>query len=349
MRMMATDLFQGTVLLCFFINHRESEARSRLEIDDLDSPTNNKMPFDTYPTFPLYMTGATILATTIYFIYQFWKQNKEPKKPKLLENPKEKYSVALIEREEISHDTRRFRFGLPSNDHVLGLPIGQHVYMSTTYQGKYISRSYTPVSSDDDRGYVDFVIKIYFANVHPKFPDGGKLTQFLERMKIGDKINLAGPNGNLIYKGLGKFSIKEGYGSPFVNRSFKKIGMIAGGTGITPMLQIIRHVFKDPKDKLSIWLLYANQTEKDILLRKELEEVQEMNSDRFKLWYTLDRPGEGWNYSTGFINDEMISKHLPEPGKDTLILMCGPPPMIKHACMPNLDKLGHLKQNCFAY
>lgn len=294
------------------------------------------------------MTGGVILATAIYFLYQFWKRNNSSHL-KLLENSKEKYSVALTEREEISHDTRRFRFSLPSPDHILGLPIGQHVYMSTTLNGKYISRSYTPITSDDDFGYVDFVIKVYFANVHPKFPEGGKLTQFLENMKIGDTINIAGPNGNLIYHGCGKFNIKSGYGQPFISKNYAKVGMIAGGTGITPMLQIIRHVFKDPNDNLMIWLLYANQTEKDILLRKELEEVRDENPERFHLWYTLDRPSDGWQYSTGFINDEMISKHFPPPNNDTIILMCGPPPMIKHACIPNLDKLGYSAEHRFAY
>ena len=72
--------------------------------------------------------------------------------------------------------------------------------------------------------------------------------------------------------------------------------MIAGGTGITPMLQIIRQVFKDENDGTELWLLYANQTENDILLRKELEEVRDAHSERFKLWYTLDRPSEGWQY-----------------------------------------------------
>ena len=72
--------------------------------------------------------------------------------------------------------------------------------------------------------------------------------------------------------------------------------MIAGGTGITPMLQIIRQVFKDENDGTQIWLLYANQTESDILLRKELEEVRDAHSERFNLWYTIDRPTEGWQY-----------------------------------------------------
>lgn len=51
--------------------------------------------------------------------------------------------------------------------------------------GKIVVRPYTPVSSDDDKGYVDLMVKIYFKNVHPKFPNGGKMTQYLEKMEIG--------------------------------------------------------------------------------------------------------------------------------------------------------------------
>ena len=79
----------------------------------------------------------------------------------------------LIEVEDISHDVKRFRFGLQSPKQRLGLPIGQHI--SFKYKGeddKEVQRSYTPTSSDDDLGYVDFVVKIYYKNVHPKFPEG---------------------------------------------------------------------------------------------------------------------------------------------------------------------------------
>ena len=66
-----------------------------------------------------------------------------------------------------------------------------------------------------------------------------------------------------------------------------------GGTGITPMLQLIRQVFRDKNDRTCLSLLFANQTEEDILLREELEEVQKEYPERFKLWYTVDRPTEG--------------------------------------------------------
>ena len=56
-----------------------------------------------------------------------------------------------------------------------------------------------------------------------------------------------------------------------------------------------------------------------------------------------------WEYSTGFINDEMIRERLPAPGPETLILMCGPPPMIKFACLPNLEKLQYTEKMYVAF
>jgi cytochrome-b5 reductase len=137
------------------------------------------------------------------------KKKVAASKLKTLIDPNEKYLLPLIEREEISHDTRRFRFGLPSSQHVLGLPIGQHIHLSATINGELVIRSYTPVSSDDDKGYVDLVVKVYKKNVHPKFPDGGKLSQHLDSMKIGDTVAFRGPSGRLQYLGNGKFSIKK--------------------------------------------------------------------------------------------------------------------------------------------
>lgn len=57
----------------------------------------------------------------------------------------------------------------------------------------------------------------------------------------------------------------------------------------------------------------------------------------------------GWQFSTGFINDQMISQHLYPADKDTIVLMCGPPPMINLACQPALDKLEYHPDQRFAY
>ncbi|VFV38844.1 nadh-cytochrome b5 reductase 2-like [Lynx pardinus] len=210
-----------------------------------------------------------------------------------LQDSETKYPLPLIEKEQISHNTRRFRFGLPSLDHVLGLPVGNYIHLLARIDGALVVRAYTPVSSDDDQGFVDLIIKVYFKNVHPNYPEGGKMTQYLENMKIGDTVLFRGPTGRLFYHEPGKFSIKPYKTSDPEEKVVSHLGMIAGGTGITPMLQLIRHITKNPDDRTRMSLIFANQTEEDILVRKELEEVARTHPEQFSLWYTLDRPPVG--------------------------------------------------------
>ncbi|CAH2237210.1 NADH-cytochrome b5 reductase 3 isoform X2 [Pararge aegeria] len=296
--------------------------------------------------------GAVVILTSVLAHLVWGKKTKTLRKSKpliTLVDSNVKYPLPLTEREEISHDTRRFRLGLPTPEHVLGLPIGQHIHLSVKIDDDLIIRAYTPVSSDEEKGYVDLVVKVYFKNVHPKFPEGGKMSQYLENMKLGDTIDVRGPSGRLQYVNNGAFLIKKLRKDPPVKITTKKLNMIAGGTGITPMLQLVRHICTDPSDKTELSLLFANQTEQDILVRPELEKYQREHPEQFKLWYTIDRATEGWPYSTGFINDEMIKNHLFPPGDDVIVLMCGPPPMINFACNPALDKLGYAENLRFAY
>lgn len=197
---------------------------------------------------------AIVLATTLLLVLS---GALKPRKSALvtLQPPAEEGGnpptvlLPLTEKEALSHDTRRFRFALPSEKHVLGLPVGQHISLRfTDADGKLVMRSYTPVSSDDALGYVDLVVKVYFKNVHPKFPDGGKMSQHLESLQIGDTIEVSGPKGKLSYMGKGEIHIKHRVRDPAPEiRVAKKIAMIAGGTGITPMLQIIRRALQNPE------------------------------------------------------------------------------------------------------
>ncbi|CAH0474076.1 unnamed protein product [Peronospora belbahrii] len=260
--------------------------------------------------------------------------------------------LPLIEKEILSHDTRRFRFALPSPVHILGLPVGQHLSLRYTEEetGKVIIRSYTPVTSDDTKGYVDLIIKVYFKNVHPKFPDGGKMSQYLDQMTIGQTIEISGPKGKLTYMGKGELHIKHRIRDPVPEiRKSLKIGMIAGGTGITPMLQIIRRALQDPEDKTEFSLLLANQTPDDILCRQEIETMAIKHEKNIKYWYTVDRADKTWKYATGFVTAEMIKKYLPAPASDVQILMCGPPPMLKFAVLPALEELGFTPDQYFSF
>lgn len=65
-----------------------------------------------------------------------------------------------MEKKQISENTAQYRFRLPNANGVLGLPIGQHISVQAECNGKMVQRSYTPVSSDDDRGFFDLMIKV---------------------------------------------------------------------------------------------------------------------------------------------------------------------------------------------
>lgn len=277
--------------------------------------------------------GGFCLALAAYVLFKKFKVSKFLKSD-------QKLSVTLIEKEHLTHDTRRFRFALPEN-HVLGLPIGKYIFVSATIDGKLVSRPYTPVTSDDDVGYFDCVIKVYFP------PKGGVMTQHLESLKLGDSVDIRGPIGRIEYTGNGAFLVSSSTAGS-VTKTASHIGMICGGSGITPCLQVIRDILKKPTDNTQISLLFANQTEEDILLRKELESCAAQHAN-FKFWYTVDRaPSSGWKYSTGFISEEMIREHMPS-GKDCLYLLCGPAPMIKFACLPNLEKCGVVEDRILTF
>ena len=188
------------------------------------------------------LVGVGVVAASALIAKMLLDMKK--KKKVTLVDPNVKYALELIKKEELSHDTRLFRFALPSDEHCLGLPIGQHIYLSARINGSLVVRPYTPTSSDEDLGHMDLVVKIYPANVHPKFPDGGKMTQYLESLNIGDTIDVRGPSGHLVYRGKGAFDIKEDKKGPVKETKVKNVSMIAGGTGITPMLQLVRAVFR---------------------------------------------------------------------------------------------------------
>jgi len=227
-----------------------------------------------------------------------------------------------------------------------------HIIFVAQIDGKPVFRPYSPVSDDDSIGYVDVVIKVYKKGIHPNFPDGGKMSQHLESLAIGDTMTMKGPVGRYIYKGLGEFHIKKDFNAPtFDNhKTYKHVGMLAGGTGITPMLQLAQAVLKNPKDTTSLSLLFSNHTEDDILCREELDALAGKYPTRFKVWYTVTNlskpPSAQWKYSKGRVDAAMIKEHMPAPSPgQVFILLCGPVGFCKDACHPALDTLGYSKED----
>jgi len=257
-------------------------------------------------------------------------------------NPKKKRPFKLQGKTVLSHDSIMLDFALPTPEHVLGLPTGKHMFLSNEINGEVVMRRYTPISSNYDVGQVKFVIKAY--RPCERFPNGGKFSQHLDSLKIGDTVDFRGPVGEFDYFANGKYTIdgEEHFSSKF--------NMIAGGTGITPVMQIAAEILRHPEDKTQISLIFACREENDLLMRSTLDQWAKVFPDKFKVHYILsDRWPENWKYSTGFVDKALFEKELYPAASDVRNLMCGPPIMLDRGCTPNLLALGHKKDKIFAF
>jgi cytochrome-b5 reductase len=181
-----------------------------------------------------------------------------------------------------------YRFALPTPSSILGLPIGQHISIGAFLpqadgSSKEIVRSYTPISGDHQPGHFDLLIKSY---------PTGNISKYMAGLQVGQSIRVKGPKGAFVY-------------TPNMVRHF---GMIAGGTGITPMLQVVRAIIRGRAagDNTEVDLIFANVTPQDILLKEDLDELAEQDS-RFRIHYVLDNPPEGWTGGKGYVTGEMIT------------------------------------------
>jgi len=257
-------------------------------------------------------------------------------------NPKKKTPFKLQAKTVLSHDSFLLDFALQSPEHILGLPTGKHMFLSATINGELVMRRYTPISSNYDAGCVKFVIKAY--PPCDRFPTGGKMSQHLDALKIGDFLDFRGPVGEFDYISNGKYLID----GEECNSS--RFNMVAGGTGITPVMQIAAEILRHPDDKTQIALVFACREENDLLMRSTLDEWAEKFPDKFKVEYILsDKWAADWKYSTGFVNKDLFQEHFYPAADDVRNLMCGPPIMLDRGCTPNLIALGHHKESIFAF
>ncbi|KAJ2926667.1 hypothetical protein H1R20_g10437, partial [Candolleomyces eurysporus] len=253
-------------------------------------------------------------------------------KPGVFLHPKKWKPSPLVSVKEVSKDSKIFRFALEGDDQALGLPTGQHVYVrlkrkvaksgKKVSEGELVQRAYTPLSRQHEKGFIDMLVKIYYPT--PDFPTGGKMTLGFAELEEGDAVELKGPIGHFTWQGDGKALI---HGTTTVVR---EVGMVCAGSGITPILQVLRGIFEDPSDTTTkAWVLDINRDFDDILCREELDSLATRYPSRLSLRYSLtgkNIPGD-WSHSVGRVNVDMLTTHLPGPSKEGVVCLCGPPPM----------------------
>jgi nitrate reductase (NAD(P)H) len=221
----------------------------------------------------------------------------------------------------VSWDSRIFTYRLDHPSQKLGLPVGQHLMVRLTdpETKERIIRSYTPISEINDQGYMEMLVKVYFEKDGVK---GGKMSQAMEALKIGNFIEMKGPIGKFEYLGHGRCTIQG------IERTVKSFIMICGGSGITPIYQVFRCLMRNPVDKTTCVVLNGNRQFEDILCKAELDSLAAGNDHRCKVIYTLTKAAEDWSGVRGRIDANLVDQHCVR-SPDTVVLICGPEPLEK--------------------
>ncbi|KAK4216551.1 NADH-cytochrome b5 reductase 2 [Rhypophila decipiens] len=268
----------------------------------------------------LYVAGAAGLAGAGYYFFSGTPAAKKaeakvkdvaaavtPEKKKALTGGDQGFVSLLLEDvETVNHNTKLFRFKLPEDDMVSGVTVTSAILtkFKPNNADKPVIRPYTPISDEDTVGHMDLLVK--------KYPNGPMSTH-LHDMVPGQRLEIKGP--------LPKY--------PWSANKHQHIGLIAGGTGITPMFQLCRTIFSNPDDKTKVTLVFGNVTEEDILLKKELADLENTYPQRFRAFYVLDNPPKEWVGNKGFITKELLKTVLPEPKSENIkLFVCGPPGMM---------------------
>lgn len=214
-----------------------------------------------------------------------------------------------------THDTKTFCFALP-DDATLDMLPGDHLYVHATIGGRMLKRPYTPSSTPGTVGYFDLTVKRY---------EAGSISKYLHDRQVGDTVLMSGPNS----------------GGHWVEGMAKKVGFAAGGTGITPMISIIRWILSRSLN-VELFLLFANKTEADIIFREEWDGDLREHAN-FHCYHVLEQPPAGWSQGVGRVTGDMLRAHLPPPGPDSVIFLCGPPPMVD-SLEAKLKEIGYSEQ-----
>ncbi|KAF1788845.1 Riboflavin synthase-like beta-barrel [Phytophthora cactorum] len=196
----------------------------------------------------------------------------------------------------------RQRRGAEGGAEPQGIPFLQVTKLSmakASVDGKNVVRPYTPTNTNAEKGELELVVKGY---------PTGKLSKHIVSLNVGDELAMKGP--------FVKFEYKP--------NQYKSVGFLCGGSGITPALQVVKEICRNPDDSTQVVLIFCNQTEKDIILRDELDALQYMYP-QFQVHYVLDKAEANWEGYTGYVTKELVEKLLPGPSDESLIGVCGHP------------------------
>ncbi len=182
---------------------------------------------------------------------------------------------------------------------------GQYITIKATINGEEVRRAYS-ICSSPNSGEVKVAIKAV---------ENGTFSVYAtEKLKVGDVLEVHEPEG--------KFVLEPQSGKNYIG--------FAAGSGITPVLSMIKTVLQDTSDA-TFTLIYGNKSEADTIFKNELASLQTEFSGRFNLHYVFSRQNvEGSLF--GRIDEGFTNYFVKNTYKNLTFdsaYLCGPEEMIK--------------------
>ncbi|RIV27688.1 oxidoreductase [Fibrisoma montanum] len=163
---------------------------------------------------------------------------------------------------------------------------GQFLTLIIEHGGHEVRRSYSLSSAPG----VDQQLRLTIKRI-----TNGEISRYLlDTLEVGDVLTCLPP--------AGRFTLDPDHSGDVL--------LLGAGSGITPLFSILKHTLQTEPDR-RITLLYSSSNERDIIFRDELDHLQGLFSDRFRLLYLLSSPSDNWQGLIGRLNNMMLERLLP--------------------------------------
>ena len=234
-------------------------------------------------------------------------------------------NYSLVAKRSAGRNSSLLTFALPAGMPTLGAQVISGVKVRRTLAGEALDKSYSPSSHAEAEGTFDLLVKSY------EPVKGGGLGHFLCAMEPGDEVEMK-------VKGAKKIN-----GAPLGRRQYARIGMLAGGTGVAPFMNLVATLLADAEDETLLDLVVSHSEAEDAMLRGELEGLAARSGGRLRVHHTFSRAsgdaaapaaargggggGDGgpfFSEGVGRIDAALAAAMLPSAdADDVLVLVCG--------------------------
>jgi ring-1,2-phenylacetyl-CoA epoxidase subunit PaaE len=241
--------------------------------------------------------------------FSFFKKSDKPEKKEESHSGPRYFDLKVKQIVQETKDAISIVFEQPENK--IQYKAGQFLTLIVPVQGKDVRRAYSLCSSP----FVDADLAVTVKRV-----DKGLMSNWLpDNLKVGGRVKVMEP--------MGQFT------SEYNATKKRHLIMFAGGSGITPMMSIIKSILTQEPESI-VSLIYCNRDIDSIIFKDALEKMQTKDEGRLHVIHVLDNAPMNWQGYSGLLNRDMLTKlfeRIPEWGiEKTTYLMCGPEGMMKN-------------------